>query len=543
MNALKGTWRLLKLNFRLDRIKLLIWILAIVGITAITLPELEKAYGTPQKAVGYASSVAPSMVSRLLGGAVTGPTLGEIAVVETFALIAVLIALMNIFTITRHTRAEEESGRGELVGSMRVGRQAALTAALIKALLINSVIGVLLYTVFVSQHLSASGSLAYSLGITGVGIFFAALSAVTAQLFESSRTANSLAGLVFGISFLLRGLGDAFGAVNKDGLGVTTSWLSWLSPLGWATNMLPFSLAERWWLLGLFGLAINGFIALAYLLLSRRDIGSGIFSEKPGASQAAPGLLRKFGLLWRLNRTAFIAWLFGSVAMGSALGAVANEFSDLIAGNEEMQQMLATYGQSTSPVDLMFAATFTITGILLAAYGLQLLLRMRSEETSGRLEATFATPLSRTKWMLRSVIFTLTTALIILCATGLAAGFVYGLVDGDVIGKTLRMGVAIMVHAPALLVILGCGLLAFSIMPRFAALISWTTLAACLLIIQLGAVLGLPQWIINLSPFSHTPTAPASTIALKPLFILSLIALIMNVAALRLFKRRDITTE
>ena len=42
-----------------------------------------------------------------------------------------LIAVAVILTVIRHTRAEEESGRTELLDSTAVGRYASLTAALI----------------------------------------------------------------------------------------------------------------------------------------------------------------------------------------------------------------------------------------------------------------------------------------------------------------------------------------------------------------------------------------------------------------------------
>ena len=35
---------------------------------------------------------------------------------------AIAAALMSIFLVVRHTRADEEAGRGELVGSAAVGR-------------------------------------------------------------------------------------------------------------------------------------------------------------------------------------------------------------------------------------------------------------------------------------------------------------------------------------------------------------------------------------------------------------------------------------
>lgn len=68
---------------------------------------------------------------------------------------------------------------------------------------------------------------------------------------------------------MIRGLGDAFGRLTADGLGVKTSLLSWFSPAAWTTNMRPFA-GEKWWVLGLFVAAISITITSAYALLANR---------------------------------------------------------------------------------------------------------------------------------------------------------------------------------------------------------------------------------------------------------------------------------
>src|SRR5215204_511492 len=112
-------------------------------------------------------------------------------------------------------------------------------------------------------------------------MLFAGVAGITSQLFESARAASGLAGLFFGMSFLLKAVGDAFGKIAENGLSVKTNIVSWFSPLGWATNMRPFA-GEMWWVLGLFTLALPLIIMAAYILLSHRDIGSGLFATKAG---------------------------------------------------------------------------------------------------------------------------------------------------------------------------------------------------------------------------------------------------------------------
>jgi len=42
-----------------------------------------------------------------------------------------MIGLLALLTVVRHTRADEEAGRSELIGSTALGRHAQLAAALI----------------------------------------------------------------------------------------------------------------------------------------------------------------------------------------------------------------------------------------------------------------------------------------------------------------------------------------------------------------------------------------------------------------------------
>src|SRR5699024_3151291 len=71
----------------------------------------------------------------------------------------ILAALMSILLITRHTRAEEESGRAELVRANVVGRQAHLTAALIVAVLANLATLVVVTALVLAAGYAAMGSL------------------------------------------------------------------------------------------------------------------------------------------------------------------------------------------------------------------------------------------------------------------------------------------------------------------------------------------------------------------------------------------------
>ena len=189
-----------------------------------------------------AAAVNDTPATLALYGRVFDPTsLGAVSMFKLGALGAALVALVAIFTVVRHTRAEEESGRLEMIGATVVGRYAALTAALLLAVGTTLVLALLTALSLVGTGLPASGALAFGLSWAGAGIAFAAVGAVTAQVTESARTANGLGAAVLAAAYLLRAVGDATGVD-------TSTWLSWLSPIGWAQQVRPFA-GDRWWVL------------------------------------------------------------------------------------------------------------------------------------------------------------------------------------------------------------------------------------------------------------------------------------------------------
>src|SRR5439155_7258367 len=158
--------------------------------------------------------------------------------------------LMSTFAVVRHTRQNEETGRAEMIGAGSVGRHALLTAALAVTAGANLLLGAALTGTLLGAGLPAGGALAFGAACAVTGMAFAGLAALAAQLFASARAANSAAATAVGVTFMIRGVGDALGERAPDGIGVTSTWLSWLSPIGWGMQVRPYG-QERWWALAL----------------------------------------------------------------------------------------------------------------------------------------------------------------------------------------------------------------------------------------------------------------------------------------------------
>ena len=90
-------------------------------------------------------------------------------------------------------------------------------------------------------------------------------------------------------------------------------------------------------------------------------------------------------------------------------------------------------------------------------------------------------------------------------------------------GLIPRLVGASLVHLPAVAVFIGLAMALFGLAPR-AVLVVWAAVALCLVLGMFGDVLGLPQWLRDLSPFEHVPQVPAEAFDPVPVVVLNAVA-------------------
>lgn len=541
MSSLTGTGRLVRLVLRRDRVKLPIWIVAIAAIMFANIPAVINIYGgSVEKQLTYAATTAPSVVGRVFGGPINGPDIGSIVLNEVFLFAVILAAFMNTLLVVRHTRQNEETGREELISSAVVGRYASLTAALLVAFGANLLLVVLVAASLVVNNLSLSGSIATGMAVGSIGMIFALIAATTSQVAESARGANSLAAAAIGIAFVLRALGDSMGELVNNGMGVVSAWPSWLSPIGWGQQIYPFT-EDNWWVLGLFGLCGIVLTVVAFVLNAHRDVGLGMVPARRGPAVASRRLLSTFGLAWRLQRGVLYGWVISMAIMGVTLGLVVEEFKNLFTENQQVAQILGALGGNNVD-DIIIGSTLSLMAIAMAGYAIQGLLRMRSEESTGHLEPVLATNVSRWRWMISHISWVIVGVITLAVVLGATAAITYVWASGAPWSDLGKFTIASVVHVPAVLVIAGFVVAVFGLLPRWVISVTWTGFAVCLLMGQFGALLKLPQWLLNISPFSHTPFAPATSIDMVPLAWLLVVALVFMSIGLLAFRRRDLAT-
>lgn len=212
-----GTVRLVRLALRRDRVRLPVWLFSLTVLQALSVSSVLALYPTDADLRSFAIVTAASPVALATNGLVSGYSAGAVLASQIVMPMAVAVGLMTTLLVVRHTRQNEETGRAELVEAAVVGRKALLTAALVVAAGANIVLGVVTVAVLAAQGLPVAGSAAVAVGVASVGMVFATIAAVTAQVTDSARTANGLAGAALGVAFLLRAVGDMTGSVADGG--------------------------------------------------------------------------------------------------------------------------------------------------------------------------------------------------------------------------------------------------------------------------------------------------------------------------------------
>jgi ABC-2 type transport system permease protein len=519
-------WPLLLRTFlRRDRWHFLWWS---VGLAILYVSQGWSVDGlyTSQQDFDEAAAMMESNTAFI---AMTGPpralnTTGGQVIWQSAAFGAVTIGLMSMVLVARHTRHEEETGREELVRAAAVGRYASLVATTVTVLLANLVAGALVGGGLAAYGLPVADSLASGAGLALCGAFFTGVAVLAAQLTSTSRGLYGITGAVIGTAYLLRAIGD-----------VGSSWLSWVSPIGWYQAMHPYS-GLRWWPALLLVVAAALALAVGYLLFVRRDLGSGLMAARPGPARAGAGLRSGFGLAWRLQRGSVIGWSFGMLLGGLSYGSIGDQAGDLLGDSDLTREMFAAGAEDL--VDGFYGFSLIMLALIATGFTLSAVSRPRSQEDAGHAEMLLATGVTRLRWLGGQLaVCLLGTFLVVVCAgVGLAVG--YALATGDGSGFE-RFALPMLAQVAPLLVVLGFAVLLYGVFPRLLAA-GWALLGFAVVVLMFGEVFRFPDWLRWLSPYEHLALAPAEPFEITPFLALTALAAALTGLGAFAFHRRDI---
>ncbi|QZA08937.1 ABC transporter permease [Mycolicibacter heraklionensis] len=525
---LVGTLGLLRLCLRRDRIVLPLWVLLLsLPLASVYIASVEAIYPTAADRAGLAATIMASPAQRAMYGQVYNDSLGAVGIWKA-GIFHLLIAVAVILTVIRHTRADEETGRTELIDSTAVGRYAGLTGALLLASGASVATGVIGAAGLLTTAVPAAGSWAFGAALACSGLVFTAVAAVAAQLSPSARFARGAAFGVLAGAFTLRAVGDA-------GSGA----LSWLSPLGWSLQVRPYA-GDRWWVLLLHLAATAALTWLTYRLAARRDVGAGLLADRPGPRRAAPTLAGTFGLTWRLDRGALRLWTTALVLYGLLVGSVVHGIGDEV-GSDRARDVVIRLGGTAALEHAFVAVAFTMLGMVAAAFAVSLVLRLHQEEAATRAETLLAGALSRNRWLASHLVAALAGSTLAMLAAGLVAGIVYGTATGDIGAQVPAVVGSAAVQLPAVWLPAAVAVALFGLVPKVAPA-AWAVLTGFVALYLLGSISGLPQWVLDLEPFAHIPVIGDGALRVVPLVVLLAIDAALIAVGLQAFRRRDLTT-
>jgi ABC-2 type transport system permease protein len=524
-------------RLRRDRVQIPIWILSIAALVFLAAVGLHDTFGSLAERTVLVRLATANPAIMLLRGPPQGTDLDAILIFTLMSFLGVLAGLMNTFLAVRHLRAEEESGRAALVSATPAARIKPPISTLVYGLGVNLALFAAVGGCFVAAGQDLFGSLVTGLALAAVGVTFLAVGAVASEVMPSARAANGIGVGAVLLSYLLRGLGDAFGTVSDDGLYVTSAWPSWLSPIGWAQQTSPFTGNTLTPLLPSVVVAV-ALVVSAALIVSRRDSGASVLATGAGRSEARSALSSSLGLAWRLQWPSIVAWCLAGALFGVFGGSLSTAVNQEVIGASPIADELGRLGGGGSLAEAFVSVIFTVVGVVAAGSGIQAIVRLRQEEALGTGNLMLATPQSRRAWLAGYLVVG-TVAIVAVLMVGALASVISALLIGapESVGISVEAATA---QLPAAFLFLAGIALVWALLPRFTAAIGWAALTAAVFLGIFGQLIGLPDWTADLSPFTHNPLPAGDDTDWSGGVAMAGLAIVAGVAASILFLRRDV---
>lgn len=384
----KGTGRITRLLFRQNRLKILLWLTGIIGVTLAAALAYPEVYLTQDDILGFAVTMQNPAMVAMVGPAypLEGFTIARILAAELLLFTAIAVAVMNILLVSSSTRLDEEEGRLEMIRALPVGRLAYLSASILMITAVNVSVFLLLgagLAVLGHDSMMTEGSFLYGAVLAATGLFFAGVTALSAQLAESSRGTKGLSLGLLILAYAVRAVGD-----------VQSDTLSLLSPLGWTVRTNVF-LENDWWPIGALVSGAALFALLAFYLNKKRDMSAGFLPARKGNDRASNFLKTFPGLVWRLERNSLIGWVVGIFLMSVASGSVLGDFETYFADMELFQQIIPGGLDPTAIIDQFLALIIGILSIFAVAPVLSVVLSLVKEEQLQRTEHFYSRSVAR----------------------------------------------------------------------------------------------------------------------------------------------------
>jgi ABC-2 type transport system permease protein len=515
--------------FRDARIRTISFAYLFAAIAYIQPVSYRHAYPTLASRLAFAHSFADNKAIRLFYGEPFDLlTVGGYSAWRVGGTLAIFAAVWGLLAAVRALRTEEDTGRMELVLAALIGRRSVYLAALAAIAAGVVILWLADFAGSVLAGLPAGGSAYLALATASVVPVFVGVGAVASQAAPTRRVALELGGAVLALSFLLRVIADTSSGV---------AWLRWATPLGWAEELRPLTGAHPAVLLLPVAATVLLLVAAERIAVGR-DIGTGLLPARDTADPNFRLLSSPTAQALRSERASLIVWLLSIGAFAFIIGVIAKSVSSagISKGLEKEIQKLGSGSILTPTGYLAFVFIFFILAVSLFACAQ--IGAARHEEADERLETLFAQPAGRRRWLGGRLLLAAGAAAVLSLASGLLAWA--GAVSAGVslsVPKMLEAGANCL---PVALLFLGIAALAYALVPRASAGIAYGLVTIAFLWQLFGSLLGAPKWLVDLTPFAHVGLVPVQAFRGGAAAVMLGIGVVAAVAALEVFRRRDL---
>jgi len=499
------------------------------GVAYLQPVAYRRTYPTLADRLGFAHSFAHNKAVVLFyGKAYDLLTVGGYTAWRVGGTLAIFAALFGLLAATRALRTEEDSGRAELLLAAPISRR-ALHAGALSAIAVGAIaLWIGCFLGLVAGGLPAVGSAYLALAVGSVVPVFVGVGAVASQLAPTKRVALELGGAVLALSFLLRVVADTAGGAG---------WLRWLTPLGWAEEMRPFTGAHP------VVLAVPLTASVLLLILAvrtamRRDVGTGLLAARDSAAPHLGLLSSPATLALRGERIGLFVWTGSLGALAFVIGMVSRSVSS-IGISKQLSRALEKLGVGSvlSP-KAYISFSFSFFVVVLSVLAISQVAAARQEENDDRLETLLALPVGRARWLGGR----LGLAAAALTAAALATG---ALAWAGAETQGVRLSLASMLAAglnclPVALLFLGLATAAWATVPRAGVVAGYGLLIVAYLWQLFGSLLGVPKWLVKATPFAHVGLVPTQSFRAADAAVMVALGAMAALAGVWRFRQRDL---
>ncbi len=489
----------------------------------------DSTYPTAHDRLQFAQSFGDNKAVRLFYGVPHDLlTSGGYAAWRVGGVLVIFTAGWGLLAAVKSMRAEEDAGREELVLSGAVGRRTSFAASTLAGAAGALVLFAAVWLGLLAAKQNAGESALLALAVAGAGVVFFGVGALASQLASTRRLALELGAGALAVAFVLRVVAD-----TSDSL----EWLRWLTPLGWAEEVRPFTGSQPAVLLLMAG-AAAALMAAARWIELRRDIGDGLLRSSDNKEPSLALLSSPLAQALRDEWGRLAVWLIGSGVFGAITGLLTVSATSVGVSKSLNEQLEKLGAGSATTASGYIAFSFLFFILVVCLFGSSQITAARHEEAEEQLETLLSQPVSRRRWLVGRLLLATAGAAALAIFVGFltwvgAASTGADVSFGDMIGAGANC-------LPIALLFLSLGALAFALVPRATAGIAYGLVVVAFVWQLFGSLLDLPSWAVNLTPFHQVGLVPAQDFKATAAIVMVAIAGVAALVAVRLFERRDL---